>query len=792
MRRAPGDPTADPTRSGRSSPRWLNWRRVAFTVAILTALSAALLGSGNPEVAAAQSSGLPPGPVGPCSGAKISAPATAFVGGAVSVAVTPTCPPDGAAAVAYWVLPPGGGGWKNLTPWIGASWTWSTAGLAPGRYLISAWVTDGAEVAPQAEAEAAVMLEPAPGVTPCAGASLGASSLTPTSGQMVTLTAHATCAGAARFAYWITTPGSPWWHNLTAWTGSSWSWNTAGVAPGPYEFSVWVTDGTLTSPQAVASVEINLEGGAGVSGPCTGVSASGSTAALGSGGGAVTVTAAATCPSSPTPAFAYWLLSPGHAWLNVTAWTGPSWTWTAKGLAPGTYWLSVWVTNGRQTYPQAEGMVQVVIDSPAPTPTCSGVSLTANPSVVATGQIALLSASATCPGGDPAVFAYWLQSPPAGAWTNVTAWTSGRWAWNTSNVTPGLYYLKVWVTNGVPNAAQDVATVEVSVTGAPVPTSACSGVSASLGAGGGVSGVPLAVSAVPTCPNGTTPIYAFWYARVPASGATPKWNMVGGWTLSPKATVSTLGWAPGTYSIVAWASDIPGVIQAQVSLAYTVTAPPPQSLVNPSSNYSPSFQSTCYALGFGSAACQQAEIGDLNMARSSEGLGALQWTAALYALPPAEQLFVLANEERVSRGLPAIPGMTAIANTNATAGAAANTDPSPFEISGVYEYTANWAEDYGPIGAVFDWMYNDGYGSGNIDCTSPSAPGCWGHRDGILLNTGSGDFAPPAGYTWVAGAGCAGSADWKFLDSCALEYALLPTLVPNYTFTWTQALTLGA
>ena len=34
-------------------------------------------------------------------------------------------------------------------------------------------------------------------------------------------------------------------------------------------------------------------------------------------------------------------------------------------------------------------------------------------------------------------------------------------------------------------------------------------------------------------------------------------------------------------------------------------------------------------------------------------------------------------------------------------------------------------------------MYDDGVGGTNGDCTSAGQSGCWGHRDGILVN-GSG------------------------------------------------------
>ena len=37
-----------------------------------------------------------------------------------------------------------------------------------------------------------------------------------------------------------------------------------------------------------------------------------------------------------------------------------------------------------------------------------------------------------------------------------------------------------------------------------------------------------------------------------------------------------------------------------------------------------------------------------------------------------------------------------------------------------------------PLAAMYGWMYYDGPGGYNLDCTSPSDSGCWGHRDAIL------------------------------------------------------------
>jgi hypothetical protein len=38
-----------------------------------------------------------------------------------------------------------------------------------------------------------------------------------------------------------------------------------------------------------------------------------------------------------------------------------------------------------------------------------------------------------------------------------------------------------------------------------------------------------------------------------------------------------------------------------------------------------------------------------------------------------------------------------------------------------------------PLEAIYFWMYDDGLGSYNIDCTAQNTSGCWGHRNNILL-----------------------------------------------------------
>ncbi|HUY24713.1 MAG TPA: hypothetical protein VMV09_05335, partial [Candidatus Saccharimonadales bacterium] len=91
-----------------------------------------------------------------------------------------------------------------------------------------------------------------------------------------------------------------------------------------------------------------------------------------------------------------------------------------------------------------------------------------------------------------------------------------------------------------------------------------------------------------------------------------------------------------------------------------------------------------------------------------------------------------------------------------------------------------------------DWMYNDGPGSFNIDCPSASSPGCWIHRDDILLNSSSGEMVAPPGYTWTGGTACTPLSGINFLDACTLLWVLVPSSSATYVFTWSQAVAMGA
>jgi hypothetical protein len=127
--------------------------------------------------------------------------------------------------------------------------------------------------------------------------------------------------------------------------------------------------------------------------------------------------------------------------------------------------------------------------------------------------------------------------------------------------------------------------------------------------------------------------------------------------------------------------------------------------------------------------CNQAALTDINKARASEGLGPIQLPSNFYSLSVPGQLVAVANAERTSRGLPAMAEKAGLDN-EAQAGAASGQDPTG--PSG-YTWDSNYAiGDPTALAADFGWMYDDGPGSENVDCTASNQSGCWGHRHDIL------------------------------------------------------------
>jgi hypothetical protein len=204
---------------------------------------------------------------------------------------------------------------------------------------------------------------------------------------------------------------------------------------------------------------------------------------------------------------------------------------------------------------------------------------------------------------------------------------------------------------------------------------------------------------------------------------------------------------------------------------------------DPSSNYSVgSLPQACESDPTG-AVCMSASISYLNQARSRLGQPAYALPSNFDSLSPPQQVLVLTNLDRTLYNLPPMTGLTDALDQDAAAGIASDSDPQP-STSDWYGYTSNaaWGNE-NVVLAYEGWMYDDGPGSGNVDCTSSDPSGCWGHRHDILWQFGPGALAM----------GAAAGTD----DSGNTSYTMLlmqgsPTYKPAYTYSWSQAVANGA
>ncbi|HXQ62362.1 MAG TPA: IPT/TIG domain-containing protein [Acidimicrobiales bacterium] len=154
--------------------------------------------------------------------------------------------------------------------------------------------------------------------------------------------------------------------------------------------------------------------------------------------------------------------------------------------------------------------------------------------------------------------------------------------------------------------------------------------------------------------------------------------------------------------------------------------------------------------------CIYSALLNINYARSLEGVGPMILPSDYASMAPSEQLFVLFNLERTSRGLPPLLELDASADADAAIGARGSNDP-PLQGSSTFQPGAGIAafEVGNALQADWEWMYTDGCypyrGSGTCTSVSPTDPGGWIHRNDILGNYGSLPAAGAAEATATSG-----------------------------------------
>lgn len=192
----------------------------------------------------------------------------------------------------------------------------------------------------------------------------------------------------------------------------------------------------------------------------------------------------------------------------------------------------------------------------------------------------------------------------------------------------------------------------------------------------------------------------------------------------------------------------PGTALATAGSTAGITAPAHKGILPPKNPRrslapSPSFLSApACARGQDGSRCNSIVRKAVAHARNVlEKMAGMSFSLSAYEkLTPEEQLFVTVNLERTQRGLRAASVLTRSLDKVAQAGANSDADPPLGRVPGRLpgggrpaDIGGNWAGGWdNALGADYAWMYDDGPGSSNGDCTKTNKSGCWGHRDNIL------------------------------------------------------------
>jgi hypothetical protein len=190
------------------------------------------------------------------------------------------------------------------------------------------------------------------------------------------------------------------------------------------------------------------------------------------------------------------------------------------------------------------------------------------------------------------------------------------------------------------------------------------------------------------------------------------------------------------------------------------------------------------------ATCTDAMVGALDLARREIGLGPYVLPADFDTLDGAQQIFILANLDRIAYGLAPAAGLSPTLAVPARSAMLADEDPDPTaQLAGlnVYSWTSDWAGDWANAPyAYYEWMYDDGYdgsATSNVDCGSPAASGCWDHRRNVLAFEAPGTLA----------IGASAGIDANGCTSYAMTLVWSPAANwTRYSYTWAEAKADGA
>jgi uncharacterized protein YkwD len=299
------------------------------------------------------------GPFSVCTAVSVSAaPASPSPAGtAVTLTASASCP-DPNPLYRFSILPPSASGYQLAQAYsTSPTYSWNTTGLALGTYRLSVWARDANSVGVFGNTDGrwdAYNNNTLYGLSSsCSSVSVSVLPPSP-AGVGTTVTVSALAAGCPDpnplYHFSVLAPGASSYQLAEAYSiGSTFTWNTVGLEPGTYRFSVWARDansaGTFGNSDGTWDTYNNNTTYTLTSCSSVGVTVSPpSPSAIGS---IVTVSARASgCPDLSS-LYHFSILAPGSSSYQLVQdySTNSIFTWNTTGKAAGQYRFSVWAKD---------------------------------------------------------------------------------------------------------------------------------------------------------------------------------------------------------------------------------------------------------------------------------------------------------------------------------------------------------------------------------------------------------------------------------------------------------------
>jgi PQQ-like domain len=278
------------------------------------------------------------------------------VGTPVTVTATASGCPNPNPVYRFWMQAPGSSAYTLVQDYSTANvFNWNPTGVLPGTYRFSVWARDANSTGvfgnPYGRWDT-YNNNTTFTLTTCTSVAVGVVPPSATGvGTGVAVNAQANNCPNPLFKFFVVSPGTSAYQMVQDFSPSATlNWNTNGLVPGTYRFSVWTRDANSTGIAGNSSGRWDTYNNNTLYTltTCTSVGVTAAPPSPSTAGTSVTVTANASGCPNPSPLYRFSIQAPGSSYVLVQAYSSnPQFVWDTTGLAPGTYRFSVWAMDAQ-------------------------------------------------------------------------------------------------------------------------------------------------------------------------------------------------------------------------------------------------------------------------------------------------------------------------------------------------------------------------------------------------------------------------------------------------------------